>query len=98
MGEAAEGCWKRGELTTLLGWLEALPADVVRDRPRVALAHAWTRFLLRSYDGAMEAMLARIAATLGPHGGGAVGGEASPPAGPPELDALGYDARRIAAS
>ncbi|HEX6736733.1 MAG TPA: tetratricopeptide repeat protein, partial [Vicinamibacteria bacterium] len=89
VGEAAEGCWKRGELTTLLGWLEALPADVVQDRPRVALAHAWTRFLLRSYDGAaVEAMLARIAATLGPRGGGAPDGEASPPVDPPELGAL----------
>jgi LuxR family maltose regulon positive regulatory protein len=30
-----------GELTTLLGWLAALPEDVVRSRPWLCIAHAW---------------------------------------------------------
>jgi LuxR family maltose regulon positive regulatory protein len=31
-----------GELTTLVRWLEALPDEVVRSRPWLCVAHAWT--------------------------------------------------------
>jgi LuxR family maltose regulon positive regulatory protein len=34
--------WERGEISELLGWLRALPAQVLRARPRLCLAHAWS--------------------------------------------------------
>jgi len=30
-----------GEMTTLHAWLDALPAEIIQARPRLALAHAW---------------------------------------------------------
>ena len=33
--------WKRGELSTLLGWLEVLPEQVKHGHPRLLLDHAW---------------------------------------------------------
>ncbi len=32
---------ERGELTTLVGWLDALPEDVVRSHPWLCVAYAW---------------------------------------------------------
>ena len=63
--EAAEPMWRRGELSTLLGWLEALPREAVRTRPRLALAHACAHFLARSYDAdAVGALLEEAEASL----------------------------------
>lgn len=39
---AAALIWKRGELSTLLGWLEVLPEQVMHAHPRLLLDHAWT--------------------------------------------------------
>jgi LuxR family maltose regulon positive regulatory protein len=36
---------RRGEFITLLRWLDALPAEVVRARPRLAIDYAWGLFL-----------------------------------------------------
>jgi LuxR family maltose regulon positive regulatory protein len=36
----------RGEVTTVLNWLKALPAELVRSRPRLCVAYAWVLFLL----------------------------------------------------
>jgi LuxR family transcriptional regulator, maltose regulon positive regulatory protein len=73
--QAADGCWKRGELSTLLGWLDALPRDTLERRPMVALVRAWTWFLAHSYDGAaVDAMLEQIEATLGSRDASNVGG------------------------
>ncbi len=69
VAQAAESMWMRGELTTLLGWLEALPREVVRARPRLALTHACAHFLARSYDtDAVEALLAEAETGLGDAG------------------------------
>jgi LuxR family maltose regulon positive regulatory protein len=38
---AAALIWKRGELSTLLGWLEVLPEHVMHAHPRLLLDHAW---------------------------------------------------------
>lgn len=38
---AAVLIWKRGELSTLLGWLEVLPEQVKHAHPRLLLDHAW---------------------------------------------------------
>lgn len=35
----------RSEMTTLLKWLDALPAEVIGTRPRLCLLHAWTLIL-----------------------------------------------------
>jgi len=31
----------RGEMTTVLGWLDALPPNLVRSRPQLCILHAW---------------------------------------------------------
>ena len=49
---SAESMWMRAELTTLLGWLEALPEAMRRSRPRLLLAHVWTSLLLHPFDSA----------------------------------------------
>ncbi len=38
---AAALIWKRGELSTLLGWLEVLPEHVMHAHPRLLLDQAW---------------------------------------------------------
>ncbi len=40
----AEMMWMSGQITTLRDWLEALPEDLLRSRPRLCLFHAWTLF------------------------------------------------------
>lgn len=40
-----------GQLTTLVGWLQALPAPVLRSRPWLSIAQAWTL----AYSGALDA-------------------------------------------
>ena len=47
---------KRGEMTALLGWLEALPTDVIRSRPRLCIYQAWALALSGQLDG-VEASL-----------------------------------------
>jgi LuxR family maltose regulon positive regulatory protein len=42
----------RGEFTTLLGWLKALPDELVRARPQLCLAHAWALFIDEQYEAA----------------------------------------------
>ena len=38
---SAEGAQSRGEFPTVLRWLEALPSEAKRSRPRLFVAHAW---------------------------------------------------------
>jgi LuxR family maltose regulon positive regulatory protein len=49
----------RSELTTLLGWLEVLPGEMVRSRPRLSLFHAWALVLTGQFE-AVEARLADL--------------------------------------
>src|SRR5262249_7450095 len=37
----SESMITRGETSTLLGWLDLLPGDLVQSRPHLALARAW---------------------------------------------------------
>jgi len=46
----------RGELTTLVGWLDALPDEVVRRRPWLCVAHAWALV----YAGRLDAAEPRL--------------------------------------
>jgi ATP/maltotriose-dependent transcriptional regulator MalT len=49
----------RGECTPLPGWLDALPDDLVRSRPRLGVFHAWALAFAGQLDGA-ESCLAHV--------------------------------------
>jgi LuxR family maltose regulon positive regulatory protein len=51
--------WERGEIARLLGWLAALPLDVVRAHPRLSLARAWA-LALTGQLGSIEEQLAIV--------------------------------------
>src|SRR5919202_2022002 len=57
-GAAAVG---RGEHATLQRWLDALPRDLVRARPRLGLARAWS-LMIQGDFGALEAQLRAVEA------------------------------------
>jgi len=44
------------ELATLMGWLKALPEEMVRSRPWLCIAHAW----MLAFAGQFEALEARV--------------------------------------
>jgi LuxR family maltose regulon positive regulatory protein len=60
----ARTLWIRRELTTLLGWLEALPANMVCSRPRLAVSYAWALFAMGQWDR-VEAQLQCAERALG---------------------------------
>jgi LuxR family maltose regulon positive regulatory protein len=60
----AESMLRGGRLTTLLGWMEALPERTVRLRPRLYLFHAESLFLLGQYTAA-EASLQKAEQAIG---------------------------------
>ncbi len=47
---ASETLLKRGEVTTLLGWIQALPDEVVRDRPQLCSECCWTLILTGQFS------------------------------------------------
>jgi LuxR family maltose regulon positive regulatory protein len=53
-----EDLWERGEPTTLLGWLDALPDEQVISRPSLCNFHAWTLYM----NGQNEAAESRLQA------------------------------------
>ena len=50
--QAARSMVARGEVTTLLAWLEALPGELIRSRPQLCLAHSWALFVVGKLDEA----------------------------------------------
>jgi len=50
--QAARSMVARGEVTTLLAWLEALPGELIRSRPQLCLAHSRVLFVLGKLDEA----------------------------------------------
>jgi LuxR family maltose regulon positive regulatory protein len=50
---------KRGEMATLLGWLDRLPDDVVRASPQLCLEYSWPLILTEQLDAA-ESYLAVV--------------------------------------
>ncbi len=42
---AARGLFVRGEISTILQWIDRLPEELVRARPRLSLLHAWALFV-----------------------------------------------------
>ena len=53
---AAEDAFKNGEVTTLLGWLNALPDELVRARHELAIYKGWALFLMGQVE-AVESYL-----------------------------------------
>jgi LuxR family maltose regulon positive regulatory protein len=50
--QTAETLLKQSETTTLLSWLRALPAALLRTQPRLSLFHAWALTSLNQLDAA----------------------------------------------
>ncbi|MCK4473514.1 MAG: hypothetical protein KAW49_17170, partial [Anaerolineae bacterium] len=50
--DASESMLKRGEVTTLLGWLQALPDEEMRARPELCLSYSWALVLTGQIDAA----------------------------------------------
>lgn len=50
--EVADGLLKRGELTTLIGWFEQLPEEMIRSQPELGMSYAWALLLLGKHDEA----------------------------------------------
>jgi LuxR family maltose regulon positive regulatory protein len=44
----------RGEIRTLLGWLESFPAEILVDRPNLGLSYAWALFMANQLDQAEQ--------------------------------------------
>lgn len=53
-----EDLWERGEPTTLLGWLDALPDKQVIARPSLCNLHAWTLYMNGQNEAAESRLLA----------------------------------------
>ena len=71
--QAGASFWSRSTLHHALGeWLAALPADVVRARPKLCLLHAWLRLRLQDVDGAVS-WVAAARQALGPAPGAGAG-------------------------
>ena len=49
----ADPMWMQGDLPTLLEWLQVLPADLVRSRPKLCLFYAWAFYTIGQGDAAM---------------------------------------------
>jgi LuxR family maltose regulon positive regulatory protein len=58
-----EDLWERGEPTTLLGWLDALPDEQVSARPSLCIFHAWTLYM-NGQNEAAESKLQAAEQTL----------------------------------
>jgi ATP/maltotriose-dependent transcriptional regulator MalT len=54
--QIAESIWMSGDMIRLLGWLEALPEEMVRSHPRLCIFHAWIFNILGEFE-ATEARL-----------------------------------------
>lgn len=59
----------RGQVSTLLGWLDALPEAIIRSNPRLSIAYAWSHFVTVDLEGiekhvqdALETMEVSVAA------------------------------------
>jgi LuxR family maltose regulon positive regulatory protein len=54
---------QRGEVATLLRWLEAIPDPVIRSRPRLCVGYAWALFLT-GQSGVLEPWLHNVETAL----------------------------------
>jgi LuxR family maltose regulon positive regulatory protein len=61
--------WYRGEVVTLLGWLQRLPEEAMRRRPLLLVWYAATLMLVGRLDG-VESLLKEAEGVIGPAGRG----------------------------
>jgi LuxR family maltose regulon positive regulatory protein len=54
--EAGWAIFTRGEMTTILGWIAALPHHFVRANPQLGVLHAWTMAKSGDLDGAERSL------------------------------------------
>jgi LuxR family maltose regulon positive regulatory protein len=59
----ARGLWMRGEALTLLRWLEALPEELIRQKPQLGMFYTWSLIASNRLDEA-EQRLVQAAQTL----------------------------------
>jgi LuxR family maltose regulon positive regulatory protein len=64
--EHGPALYRRGETTTVLSWLDVLPAEVVRQRPQLALLHAQA-LLATSHTAEAEPLVAAAERALACH-------------------------------
>ena len=55
--QTAEATLMRGEVATFLRWAEALPPDLIRERPSLSVSHVWMLLLSGRPLGAVESRL-----------------------------------------
>lgn len=70
--DTARATFVLGEYTTLLGWLDALPMEIVQQRARLCLAYAWTSLIagnLSEVEPHLNALEELINASTGDPGG-----------------------------
>jgi len=65
--DSARGFLFRGEMTKLMGWLNALSDELVRSRPRLCIDHAWLLITTGYQFEAAEAWLREAERTLDTH-------------------------------
>jgi LuxR family maltose regulon positive regulatory protein len=61
--QIAEAIWMSGEMVRLSGWLQALPDEMIRSRPRLCIFHAWILNIKAEYE-ARDARLQDVARSL----------------------------------
>jgi LuxR family maltose regulon positive regulatory protein len=61
--------WRDSQRTTVLNWMDSLPEELVRSRPRLCLLHAWTRFTTGQWE-TVEPLLQRVERALSEADGG----------------------------
>lgn len=62
--QVAEEIWMNGEMVRLRGWMEALPDEIIRTRPRLCIFHAWLLNIggeFSARDRRLEQAAARLA-------------------------------------
>ncbi len=50
--QSTQQIYERGELRTLLGWLKALPVEVIHGRPHMSTNYAWALILVGQTEAA----------------------------------------------
>ena len=52
IGQVNDGMFKRGEIVTIINWMEALPNELVLSQPGLCLIYGWALLLIGKYEQA----------------------------------------------
>jgi len=55
--QASDDLLKRGEMATLIGWVQKVPEELIRSRPDLGMSYAWTLLLSGRLDKAEEMLI-----------------------------------------